>query len=646
MEKRYYVTTPIYYVNARPHLGHTYSTTLADSMSRFYRYAGYESFFLTGTDEHGDKINQSAVKAGKTPQEFCDEISALFRNTWEKLGLKFDRFIRTTEPEHKKVVQNMLAYIYEKGDIYFGEYGGNYCYGCERFLTDKELVDGKCPDHQTPPQYISEKNYFFRMSKYQDRLVEHITKVQPDFIRPERYRNEVLAMLREPIEDLCISRPKTRLTWGIELPFDNNYVTYVWFDALVNYLTGIGYPDKPNFKKFWPVVEHITAKDIVKPHGIFWPTMLMAADIPLYQHLNVHGYWVTAGGKMSKSTGNVVDPMALPAEYGMDAFRYFVFREMTFGLDGTFSFEAFDTRYHADLANNLGNLVSRALAMVHKYREGVAPSESPGGELEGSLRQNAATCASDVEKLVRSMELHKALERIWNLVDAANVFIDRTKPWSLAKAEKTDPQAKIALDASLYHQLEVLRIIGSLITAFMPDTSNKILRYLGFNAEALAKQQTIAAAGVWGGLPAGVKIEKGETLFPRKEPSAEGEKQKPVEPTPAIEEGLISIDEFGKVKLRVGQVMAAERLPKSEKLLKLSVDLGEATGPRQILAGIAKHYEPENLIGRKVAVVANLKPAKLMGLQSQGMLLAASDSAGNLELVGIGPAMAPGSEIR
>ena len=639
----YYVTTPIYYANGRPHLGNTYTTTVADSLTRFYRYLGYETFFLTGTDEHGDKVAQAAEAAGKTPFDFTTDVSELFKRTWKELGLEYSRFIRTTDSDHKKVVQDILQRIFDKGDIYFGEYGGLYCVGCERFLTEKELVEGNCPDHQTPPKFVKENNYFFKMSNYQDRLLHHITKTSPDFIRPERYKNEVLALLREPLEDLCISRPKSRLTWGIELPFDKNYVTYVWFDALLNYVSGLGYPNNPEFKTFWPAAEHLIAKDIVKPHGVFWPTMLMAADIPLFKHLNVHGYWVTPKGKMSKTVGNVIDPVAIKNEFGMDVFRYHVFREMVYGLDGTFTFESLETRYNADLANNLGNLVSRTLAMVHRYRKGVIPAPGDESELERELKANALSCLNDLTQCITDLEIHRGLERVWQLVNAVNIYIDRTKPWALAKETENQDSVQ-ALDTTLYYQLECIRIVASLISAFLPNTSERILSYLGCN---MPEEQTATAASKWGGLKPGQSVQKGEALFPRSDikekenVSAEAQQDSNTNNTASY----ITYDDFAKIQLRVGQILEASKVEKSDKLVQLKVDLGETRGPRQILAGIGKHYTPEVLVGRKVAVVANLAPRKMMGMMSEGMLLAASDDAGNLELVNIPPLLPPGSRI-
>jgi methionyl-tRNA synthetase len=369
----FYITTPIYYVNAPPHSGHAYTTIVADAVARYHRLAGGRVYFLTGTDEHGDKVAQAAARAGETPPAYTDRISTAFRKTWQRMGLSFDQFIRTTEARHQRVVSAILQRIYDAGDIYFGEYGGYYCVGCERFYTEKEMVQGRCPDHQTPLQYVKEENYFFRMGQYQNWLIRHLQE-HPDFIRPERYRNEVLGFLREPLEDLCISRPRTRLTWGIPLPFDDRYVTYVWFDALINYVSALDYPDGELFRTFWPVAQHLIGKDILKPHGVYWPTMLHAAGIPTYQHLNVHGYWLVDEAKMSKSRGRTLSPLDLADKYGLEPLRYFLLREMVFGLDANFSEVGLVNRLNADLANDLGNLLQRTLTMVKRYCDGRIPA--------------------------------------------------------------------------------------------------------------------------------------------------------------------------------------------------------------------------------------------------------------------------------
>ncbi len=503
---RIYITTPLYYVNAEPHLGSSYTILICDTMARFYRQRGYDTFFLTGTDEHGDKIAEAAAAAGKEPKAYTDEISGIFRSTWEATGLTYDRFIRTTDADHVRTVQAILQQVYDAGDIYFGSYGGLYCTGCERFYTEKELVDGKCPDHKTVPEFIEEENYFFKMGKYQARLLAAI-EAKPDLIRPERYRNEVLAMLREPLEDLCISRPKSRLTWGITMPFDDRFVTYVWFDALINYVTAVKELGPERFRALWPVAQHFIAKDILKPHAVYWPTMLMAAGLPLYDHLNVHGYWTVDGAKMSKSLGNVVRPLDMQAKYGRDAFRYVLLRESVFGLDADFREDALVTRINADLANNIGNLVSRTLSMQQKYFAGAVQPLGERRPEDEALANAYADAAREVESQVRELMLSRALEAILRAADHANKYIVETAPFTLAK----DPATKPRVGAILHNLLEALRMTAQLAAPFIPETAARIVELLDLPADAL---QLPGAA--WGTAFAdGHTVQKPVPLFPR-----------------------------------------------------------------------------------------------------------------------------------
>lgn len=511
--ERIYLTTPLYYVNAEPHLGHTYTTVIADVLKRYYQEQGWEAFLLTGTDEHGDKIAQAAKENGMEPKAYADRISAIFRSTWDACGISYDHFIRTTDPYHIEIVQKILQQIYEAGDIYFGEYGGFYCFGCERFYTEKELAGGKCPDHQREPTYIQEKNYFFRMGKYQERLLDHI-RSHPNFIRPERYRAEALAFLREPLEDLCISRPASRLQWGIPLPFDREYVTYVWFDALINYVSALKFRGDDFFQALWPKANHFVAKDILKPHAVFWPTMLMAAGLPLYECLNVHGYWIMDSGKMSKSLGNVVRPLEMKNRYGMDAFRYFLLREMVFGQDATFSLDAFVTRVNADLANNLGNLVSRILAMQQRYFDGmVQPLGSSWSREDQELRNTFIRTAEDLHRHMKELYFHRALEAIWAAIDQTNRYIVQTSPFVLFK----EPEKKARVGEILHHLLESLRMAAHFLAPFLPETTMEIQSLLGVSESAVSR------GSPWGEFfSAGHKTRPPKVLFPRIEIAAEG----------------------------------------------------------------------------------------------------------------------------
>jgi methionyl-tRNA synthetase len=615
-----YITTPIYYVNAQPHLGHAYTTIVADTYSRFRRLAGDSVRFQTGTDEHGDKIAEAAAKEGVNPQIYVDRISAMFRESWPALDIAPDNFIRTTDTDHVATVQKILQLVYDKGDIYFDEYTGLYCTGCERFLTEKELVDGKCPDHLTVPDEITEQNYFFRMSKYQQDLIDHIN-ANPAFITPKQYRNEVLSFLSDPLEDLCISRPTSRLTWGIPLPFDDSFVTYVWFDALINYLTGIGYPDSDIFDSYWNVAEHVIAKDILKPHAIYWPTMILSMGLPLYQKLHVHGYWNVDETKMSKSIGNVVRPAELVEEFGVDCLRYFTLREMSFGLDSSFSVDAIVARKNSDLANDLGNLFSRSTAMLIKYTAGVVP-KPVAAEDDTVLSGKATTLVETYRENMGDFQFHRALASVWELIGLANKYIVTNEPWVLAN----DPEREGRLHTVLYNLHETLRLLTLLLQPVMPGICQKMAKGLGIAADDPLVTSLDTAA--WGALVPGTELAKIDSLFPRtdvknnQQASQQKGKQKKKKSTQKTEnmEGLITFDQFQKLELRVAEIVAAEPIEKSDRLLKLTVN---APDERTIVAGIAEYYDPDDIIGRQVLIVANLKPVKLMGVESQGMVLAA-----------------------
>lgn len=640
-----YLTTPIYYVNATPHLGHAYTTILADTMARFQtlRRGPEQVYFLTGTDEHGDKIVQAAAQGGESPQAYADRISGIFQETWKRLGLAPNQFIRTTSEPHKRAVQRFLQQIYDAGDIYFGEYGGHYCYGCERFYTEKELQDSKCPDHQTVPTFIKEQNYFFRMGKYQDWLIDHIHR-HPDFIRPERFRNEVLSFLKEPLEDLCISRPSARLTWGIPLPFDDRYVTYVWFDALINYISALDWPDGDAFRRFWPAAQHLIAKDILKPHAIYWPTMLKAAGLPLYRHLNVHGYWKIEEAKMSKSRGTVVRPLELADKYGVDAFRYFVLREMTFGLDAAFSEDALVARLNADLANDLGNLYSRVLKLIQRYYGGVMTRVPDNGELADAVRAAVADVTAAMERFAFS----EALAAIWNLISATNKYLVSNEPW---KRDPEDARTKMVLLTAA----ETLRAIAMLLLPFLPQTAERMLLGLGVSKPitSIRLEDVFLTSPQMGSQE--WRVQEVPSLFPRIQPTASrlqpagtggkpprAEKKSAVAPEIPLEQ--ITIEEFRRVDLRVAEVIEAEAIQGSKKLVKLRVRLQDEE--RTVVAGLKEHYPPESWAGKRIILVANLKPTSLMGVTSQGMVLAAEDDAGRIVLLTSEAPTSSGSKVR
>jgi methionyl-tRNA synthetase len=632
MSKIFYATTPIYYVNADPHIGHAYTTIISDFLARWHRLDGCDTHYLTGTDEHGEKIYQAAQAAGLDPQAFVDRISARFSLAWEALGISHDDFIRTTQERHTQVVRQVLQKVHDQGDIYYDEYEGLYCVGCERFLTEKELVEGKCPTHQTTPEARREGNYFFRMEKHRAWLTEHL-QTHPDFIQPEGYRNEILSMLRESIGDLSISRPKTRVPWGIPLPWDESHVTYVWFDALLNYVSALGYPQGEGFAKYWPHTWHLIGKDILKTHAVFWPTMLKSAGIPVYQRLLVGGYLLGPDGrKMSKSLGNVVDPFALAEKYGRDAVRYFLLRELPYGQDGAVGESGLVERYNADLANDLGNLLARARALLLRHLDGVIPQPAPG-EAEAALSAIGQGLLAKLRPLIHNLRLYAAIEEVLQFVRALNRYFNDQAPWKLAK----DPGQRERLGTVLYQVVEGLRVASVLLEPAIPDKARQLRQSLGLG------DYTLEQAAQWGLTPAGTRIPaEAPILFPK----AEAEAPAPAAPAaPALPtKAPITIDEFGRVELRVALVKAAEKVPKADKLLKLTLDLGGQE--RTVVSGIAQWYKPEDLPGRKVVVVANLQPVKLRGILSEGMILAAVDDQGKLTLVGLDQDLASGSEVR
>ena len=622
--KTFYITTPIYYPSDNLHIGHAYCSVMADTMARYKRIQGYDVMFLTGTDEHGQKIEEKAKAAGITPKQYVDHVVSGIKDLWKLMDISYDKFIRTTDDYHEKAVQKIFKQLYDQGDIYKGSYEGWYCTPCESFWTETQLVDGKCPDCGREVRRTSEEAYFFRLSKYQDQLIK-LFEEHPEFLEPASRRNEMLNNFIKPgLEDLCVSR--TSFTWGVPVTFDPKHIVYVWVDALSNYITALGYgsEDDSLYQKYWPADIHLVGKEIVRFHTIIWPAMLMALNLPLPKKVLGHGWLILEGGKMSKSKGNVVDPVVLCERYGVDAIRYFLLRDIPFGSDGTFSNEALITRINSDLANDLGNLVSRTVAMVNKYFGGTIPTERTAGEFDEDLIALATATKAKVEAYADEMQFSQALTELWALISRTNKYIDETAPWVLAKDEAN--RARLA--AVMYNLCEAIRIISILVSPFLPHTAPKIQAQLGAPADVLSWEQ----AGEWGLLPAGFSVQKGEIIFPRidiaKELAELEAQQKAAreakEQAQQKAEGIaqISIDDFAKVELRVAEVKDCEPVKRAKKLLKLTLDDGSGT-PRTVASGIAQWYKPEDLIGHKVVLVANLKPAVLCGVESQGMILAA-----------------------